>query len=48
MASPLFEVHMKRFALIAVKLVAFTGSASVLVLHLLQPKKSTSSNRNTI
>lgn len=28
MASPFFEVHMKRFALIAVKLVAFTGSAS--------------------
>lgn len=28
MASTLFEVHMKRFALIAVTLVAFTGSGS--------------------
>ncbi len=28
MASTLFEVHMKRFALIAVTLVAFTGSAA--------------------
>lgn len=28
MASTLFKVHMKRFALIAVTLVAFTGSSS--------------------
>lgn len=44
MASTLFEVHMKRFALIAVTLVALL----VQVLHLLQPKESTSSTRNTI